>query len=254
MFRIAICDDESTAFQQIQNGIEMFQDQNPEMEFQTMTFQSPFNLLDYLNDQKRKWKKEGVFDCYFLDVKMDGINGIELAQQLREQGDESPIIYTTFYREYAFEAFGVHAMDYLIKPIQEENVAAILEKIDQNRQSQQKKTISVKNKSGIRNIKIEEILYVENQSRRAAYILRNGDVVRSNSNRGTFEESIAPLPDFPEFVQAHKSFLINMQYVVEMQEKIFVMKNGKEIPISKKRYTQSKQKYLKYLTDTENAW
>lgn len=254
MLRIAICDDESTAFQQIQDGIELFQNKNPEIEFETMTFQSPSNLLSYLNKKKVKWKKEGLFDCYFLDVKMDGINGIELAQKLRDQGDESPIIYTTFYREYAYEAFGVHAMDYLIKPVQEENVAAILEKIGKNIQFQQERSVSVKNKFGIHNIKIEDILYVENQSRRATYVLRNGDVVQSNSNRGTFEESIAPLPELPEFVQAHKSFLINMQYVAEMQEKFFIMRNGKEIPISKKRYTHTKQSYLKYLTDTGSEW
>jgi DNA-binding LytR/AlgR family response regulator len=57
------------------------------------------------------------YSVIFLDINMPGMNGIELARKLAQKPDPPAVIFTTAHEEYAFDAFNVHAYDYLLKPI-----------------------------------------------------------------------------------------------------------------------------------------
>ena len=69
------------------------------------------------------------YSVIFLDIDMPGINGIEMAQKLRDKPDAPSIIFTTAHEEYAFEAFTVHALDYLLKPINPRRLEEALFKV-----------------------------------------------------------------------------------------------------------------------------
>ncbi len=64
------------------------------------------------------------YDILFLDIDMDGMNGIETAKILREKDKNVKIIYVTSYAEYVNYAFAVHAFAYLLKPVSQEQVKA----------------------------------------------------------------------------------------------------------------------------------
>ena len=61
----------------------------------------------------------------FLDIQMRGMNGIEVAKQLKELHPKVKLFFCTGYSEYAFDAFGLYAKGYLLKPVQEEMYEAI---------------------------------------------------------------------------------------------------------------------------------
>lgn len=65
----------------------------------------------------------------FLDVRMPGASGLELARQVQDLEDLPWIVFTTAYEEHAFEAFSVNAVDYLLKPFDEKRLARTLDKI-----------------------------------------------------------------------------------------------------------------------------
>lgn len=70
-------------------------------------------------------EREGLdFDLCILDIEMPGINGLEVARQLKNK----PVIFTTAYKEYASEAFDLDAIDYIKKPIQKERLEKSIEK------------------------------------------------------------------------------------------------------------------------------
>ncbi len=71
-------------------------------------------------------------DVAFLDVEMPRINGIELAKRLREQKDNVKIIFTTAYGHYALDAFEVEAIDYLMKPIMNEDIRRVLKRLNKS--------------------------------------------------------------------------------------------------------------------------
>jgi two-component system LytT family response regulator len=84
----------------------------------------PVEALDFLN-------RESI-DVLFLDIQMPGMNGFELLSRLNEQPF---VIFTTAYDEYALRAFEVNSIDYLMKPIEPEQLARALKKLDRLRPS-----------------------------------------------------------------------------------------------------------------------
>lgn len=70
-------------------------------------------------------------DLLLLDIRMPGIDGMQVAQQLRQQSIPPLVIFTTAYSEHAIDAFGVEAIDYLLKPIRVEKLQAALQRAEE---------------------------------------------------------------------------------------------------------------------------
>ena len=66
----------------------------------------------------------------FLDIQMSGMSGLELARQLKEQFPKLTLIFCTAYSEYAFDAFGVFAKGYLLKPVRAEDIRRVVNEIE----------------------------------------------------------------------------------------------------------------------------
>ena len=73
-----------------------------------------------------EWMKDEPLDYAFLDVKLRGMTGVELAKRLREEKPKVKIIFCTAYSDYAMDAFQVHAVGYLLKPITQEMIRKTL--------------------------------------------------------------------------------------------------------------------------------
>lgn len=114
MLKIAICDDEPAFAIQLGDKIR---EAIPDCEIQT--FFSGGELL-----------RGGRFDICFLDIQMEGINGIETARKLREKDEESIIVFITGAREYVFEAFDVAAFHYLVKPLEDGKLQEVLRRAE----------------------------------------------------------------------------------------------------------------------------
>ena len=68
-------------------------------------------------------------DLIFLDIKMPGENGLELAKRLRENGRLMKVVFVTSYNEYAPSAFNVQAYDYIVKPVKQDRLHETVERI-----------------------------------------------------------------------------------------------------------------------------
>lgn len=86
-------------------------------------FQSPAKALAYL--------RKNNCDILFLDIEMPGMNGFQLLEQLGEVQGE--VIFTTAYDRFAVKAFKVNAIDYLLKPVQEDELLAAIDKVEERR-------------------------------------------------------------------------------------------------------------------------
>jgi len=85
------------------------------------SFSKPSELLDYA--------KENVCDIAFLDIEMWGMNGIELAQRLKEINIKTNIVFVTGYSKYALDSYTVKASDYVMKPVTKEAIKNALENL-----------------------------------------------------------------------------------------------------------------------------
>lgn len=241
MFRIAVCDNDKPDLQLLLNEIEKYLKQAPELDGYVEIFDDPQKLQNAVLGGSS-------FDVYFLDIIMAGINGIQLGRMIHSREKKSSIIFTTSSREYALDAYGIHAISYLVKPIGEPELFSAIDTARVFWLHKRPEAVFVKTKSGIVSVQIDKIIYVENDVRSAAYVLNDGARVLSVSHRGTFEHAVGAIASMACFVQPHKSFFVNMKYIQTLSADRMTLEDGKNIPVSQKNAATVKRQYLKYLS------
>ena len=109
MIRIAAVDDEIHVLERFERMVLEVE----ELELCGL-FETGEQLLTYL--------KEYPLDAVFLNIEMPGVNGLQLSEQILDLNENIDIVFVTAFNQYAVEAFELHAMDYIMKPLTEERL------------------------------------------------------------------------------------------------------------------------------------
>ncbi|MEG1132121.1 MAG: LytTR family DNA-binding domain-containing protein [Romboutsia sp.] len=235
MIRIAICEDEKEIQLLIEDCLDNIL-KNINIEYEIQKYSSGEDLLE------RNLKD---IDILLLDIQMGQINGMDTARKLREVDNKMEIIFITSLIDYVQEGYEVRAYRYLLKPIESEelkkHVLTCIKEIEINKNNY----IVIKNKSNTYKIDSNEIKYIEVQKKQMLIHTINKKFDVSYSL-----EKIEKDLNLDEFVRCHKSFLANLNYVENIKPNIAVLESGEEVPVSRYRYKDVKQKFLKFLSDT----
>jgi len=220
--------------------LEMYQEERPGVKLSLHGFNSAEALLIRRNEGQ-------PFDIYLLDVIMPGTDGIVLAEKIRRLDEDVPIIFITQSDEYALDAFGVSAAQYIVKPIKKEALFSVLDKIIALQKRETDSFTSVSSLGRVVKLLNSSIVVVENSGRALRFHLDTGETIDSKAIRTTFSSALSGLLKDKRFLWAHQSYVINMNHVKELQSRVFVMKNGMEISIPRPKYSEIKKAYLKYV-------
>lgn len=172
----------------------------------------------------------------FLDIHMPHLDGLTLAQKLLEQDPNLLIVFATAFDQHAIQAFEVNAVDYLLKPFDEERVSKTVERIRERlknpkstfqngnlnlnaalfellKSSQNPKVskLAVQNEEGIFLINPRDILYIYRENR-DVFIQTLNKVYSTKYTLQTLEEKLASYP----FFRVHRSYIVNLKYVQEL--------------------------------------
>jgi two-component system, LytTR family, response regulator LytT len=157
-------------------------------------------------------------DVVFLDVEMPKMNGMEAAKSLLELKKVPLIIFATAYPEFAAEAFRYEALDYLLKPYDEEQLQQTIHRIEKLiRSSNENETSKLSGKLAVE--EDGEIRYIEPSQ--ILYMSRDDKVSKIITKTGEYETKI-PLKDLESrliqfsFFRIHKSYLVNLVYVTRL--------------------------------------
>ena len=118
MYKIAVCEDKQEEQEEIVNMTKEILQKN-QIDFHIFCYQSGEELLNKIQNGKQ-------FDLLLLDVLLKGINGIELATQLRSWQNTTAIVFLSWNKEFALQGYEVEASRYLAKPVQEERLQEAL--------------------------------------------------------------------------------------------------------------------------------
>ncbi|AFA50066.1 LytR/AlgR family response regulator transcription factor [Acetobacterium woodii] len=231
--QIAICDDENEIRNMIARYVKIFL---PNC-FVTLYASGEALLAD-----------TQAFDLIFLDIHLDGINGMDIARQLRKNGSQAMIIFITALEEYIFQAFDVGAFHYLVKPIDKVKFFEVLkcavakwnEKSKIEQLMPEEKSITVKIGATTNKIYRKEIIYIESDNRKV--ILHKVDSTLE------FYAKLADLAQSlgDDFARIHRSFLVNMKYILKYNATSVTLENGENIMMAKQKYGEFVKQYLKY--------
>ena len=240
--KITICDDSIKDLLKIDKLLSKYKTLYPDRDFEPEKFSDPSRLY-------RKISDGNLTDIYILDMLMPGRTGIDLGRQIRMYGYESVIIYITSSDDHALDAYGVHAVRYLLKPIDENSLFEALDYAFSYTKTKTEPLYLIKTKEGILHRPYSKIEYIENAGRKQAVHLVDGEVLKSLFIRKSFEEEIQQVAEKKNFLQIHKSFLINLDYVKQLTPDNVLMESGIWLPVSKARAANVKREYLIYISD-----
>lgn len=229
-----LVDDEIASLKNLEKKINQF--------FPNLTilekFQKPEDSILYLNTNE--------VCLVFLDIQMPRINGFEVLTTVTNV--DFKVIFVTAYNEYALEALKKSAIDYILKPIDDDDLKVAIQKtiklIDEENESthnkellellqesiSNQKKLLVPNEKGFSVIEQNDILYLEGYE---GYTKINIDPERqiiSSYGLGKYEQKLNA-----NFFKTHKSYIVNLNKIIEFEKEGYVvLSNNVRIPISKK--------------------
>mgnify|MGYP001175455027 CR=1 FL=1 len=195
-------------------------------------------------------------DIVFLDIQLAEQNGMDLARRLAELNLGTEVVFATAYDEYALQAFELNAVDYILKPYDEQRILQTLEKaakrreLRHNRESGTSRTPSPGDKIEKLAIYAEDRILLIPVNRIITISSADGKTVITTGEReyqtteplASYEQKLR----FTSILRVHRAFLVNLDHIVEIQPWFhstyhLIMKDGTKVPVSRT--------YLKGLRD-----
>lgn len=241
--KIAVCDDEREIREEIAQKVRRFL---PEAE--VCLFENAEHFLT----------EKSMPDILFLDIKMHGMNGMELAAKLRRQGENVTIIFLTALEEYVYRAFDVGAFHYLLKPIDSAKFYEILERASAERRcrAESPKTgagpeeagLIIKNKARTQKVYLSEILYLEIFNRKVT-LHKMQETIEFYGRLTELEGRLGG-----DFVRCHRAYIVNLRYVRCYDAAGITLENGESVLMAKTKYAGFVNRYMDYIRKREEEW
>lgn len=182
-----------------------------------------------------------VFDLAFLDVQMDGIDGISLAKELRSRNSKLALFFITNYEEYQDDAMDLQAFRFFEKPFDEKRLYSGLDKAMEYIDGAYVDVFLYGD--GIQQrVLVDDIMYITRNNRKVVMVTQSGDYTTKES----FDDWCNKLPQL-FFYPVHKSFLINLHYVEKYSYSEVYLTNGTRIPIAPRKQALFHKFWFEYL-------
>ena len=236
MISVIIVDDEQSALKSMQWEIANFCDD--------VTILGSFsNALE-----AKKFLSEHTVDCVFLDIEMPEMDGFQFLDSFKNRNFS--VVITTAYDQYAIKAIKEKALDYLLKPIDSDDLKSCVEKIRQHKEEHSihdrlertLETMVQKNQSQIKKVSVscdgkiiflnpDDIVYCESDGNYCSIFLENKEKIFISQKLKFMEEKLQDL----YFFRIHNSYLINLNKVKEFHKSddFVVLSNNVKLPVSR---------------------
>lgn len=188
----------------------------------------------------------GKYHVIFLDIYMEEFSGLETARQLRQQDGNFSLVFATTSADYGVNSYEFRAADYLLKPFDLVDVRdaldyCIMELGDRLR------TVEISSRWEPIQVPLLEIQYIEVQGH-TVLIHTTRDCIPA---RRCLEELEADL-NSPDFIRCHRSYLVNLNYALKLEEKEFLLTDGSRVPIGAHNRKKAKERFMEW--SFEHAW
>ena len=236
MLSIAICDD---AKEDRDKSCQLIKEyfKKREREVDVSVFEEAEALLSDGRD----------YDLYLLDVIMPDMSGMQAAERLLKRRRRPVIVFITSSLESAVDGYRVNAAGFLLKPIEESNFRETITRVEAQYLAPEEPAIEVLHNRVPVALPLKRIAYLESRLHQVSVVLDDGEMLTVHQRLQELQEKLESLDGQSRFLRCHQSYLINLSQVSRMEADCFVTLNGRQIPISRNNYKQSKHMYYHYL-------
>lgn len=231
MLNIAVCDDESIEIEYLTSLTN---------QWATMT-ETAVKISDFSSAEAFlfKYEEDKSFDILLLDIQMKAMDGVELAEKIRENNDGVQIVFITGFTDYFSRGYDVSALHYLIKPVKKEKFFEVLSKAYDNCNKKEAYILVNVDDENLR-INLKDLFYIE--------AFGHSSTLHCKNNEYTVKLSISEIKDLLDdaFVYCHRSYIVNLKHILKMSKTDVFLDDGKSIPISRRMYADVNRSFIKY--------
>lgn len=243
MYLIALCDDEPAELEKTEKLLSDYGKKHSGMDFVIRRFENADELLCLVREENY------MPDLIFMDIYMPdkGSNsyplGIGAAKELRSMNYKGKLVFLTTSKEHALEAFGVDALQYIVKPVSADKVFSVLDSLLKDMEEERKKYILLRIEGRLVRVSLNNIIYCEAHGKTQCLYLADGTqcVLRM-----TMTEIYEQLSQYQEFVRIGVAFIVNLGYVGSLNAKEICMDNGTKIYLPRGTYKSLREQYFSY--------
>ena len=227
--RIALCDDDK---QEQAELLEALQGLCPAREVECFT--SGQELLVAA-------KELPAFNIIFLDIYMPKENGVDIAREVRTISPQTEIVFVTTSKEFAVEAFSLHALHYIVKPIKAKDVKEVFYRLAKASKKQEA-IIKVVVGRETRKLRQSEICRLQSVNHKVEILLKTGEIV---SIWTALSEVEGKLDD--NFLKIQRGTIVNMGYIKQMNIRECILKDGTRALLSRGERMKIKETYDEFI-------
>lgn len=218
MYQIAICDDEQSFIQELKINLERYA-ADTGREFRFFEFHDGIELIENYQPD---------FDLIFMDIKMEKLNGLKTAEEIRKTDSTVGLFFLTSLSQYVWKGYEYGAINYLLKPMKYGRLKMELDRFFSRYQGREEGYLSFSNDNGKYKVLYKNLRYAETQKRNVLlHFDEQEQVIYKN-----MKEIASLLEAQRQFTRCHASFIVNMAYVKSVENLEAVLTTGERVPIS----------------------
>lgn len=227
MISVSICEDEAFFASELGKLLDLY----------CGLHETRFSVSTFSNGEKLLVSRQ-IPDIILMDIKLPGRDGMEIVQRLRGLGGGSQVIFITAYQKYVFQAFDLDAVHYILKPVTAEKLFPALDKALKRISSDGGKTVFVSNGTGASRIPLRDILYCDAMDHRIT--------VHTLAETFQFFGSLDAVQEQLDgrFFRSHRSYLVNMDHVIEKQTGFAIVAGGDKVLIARRKQQEFTRRLL----------
>ena len=232
-YRVAIVDDSNIDAEYVQSILEAWA-QDRQAGVQAQRFPSAESFLFHYAEDK-DW------DILLLDIEMGAMDGVSLAKKIRQENDSVQIVFITGFADYISEGYEVSALHYLMKPVKQEKMFAVLDRAVAAIQKTERVILLPVGGEMLR-LPVGQVQYVEAFSHTVA-IVTDADMIHVKMSITEIEKMLGD-----GFVRCHRSYLVGLKHIARLSKTEVILDSGKILPLSRSAAASVHKAFIAYYT------
>lgn len=234
MLQIAVCDDDMKAVKLHTKKAEKCLEQCRSAG-KILEYSASENLLyDIMDDNS-------FFDLILLDIEMPGVSGMEIAKKIKPFLPNVKIIFITSHIEYAIDAYELSIFRYVPKDDIETRLPAAIKDAVKLIELEEGKNYIIQTNSRLEKIPYKKIYYIDRDGKNANIVTEDGSSKVRKSLSQVYNEL-----NTEEFIYIDRGCIVNIIHIMQIKDKMAVLKNGNSLPISRSHLQKVKEQINRY--------
>ena len=232
-YRVAIVDDIAMDAEFVRGILNSWADQR-QVDIRAEVFSSAEAFL-FRYAEDKNW------DVLLLDIEMGAMDGVSLAKKIRQENESVQIVFITGFADYISEGYEVAALHYLMKPVKQDKLFAVLDRAVAAMQKAERVILLPVGGEMLR-LPVDQVQYVEAFSHTVA-IVTGADTVQVKIPISEVEKMLGE-----GCIRCHRSYLVGLKHVARLSKTEVILDNGKALPLSRSAAPLVHKAFISYYT------